>query len=224
MHNNNVTPSGAPARHHYVILGQLLKYIPRSILDAAARECDADARARSFSPLSHLAAMLFAQLAHVLSLNDLCDWLRLKARAIAAWGVTPPSRNNLSHANKVRPAAFIETVFWRTLAHLQRCEPFFGTRRPGSGGKGARRLLHRFKVRIHAVDSTVMELVVRPCRALSSAAAGQLRCPPQTGQDIRTPPSIFPVLIAQRPVLIARRHIWAWTRRPIAGATATSRC
>ncbi len=125
----------------------------------AARECGADARARSFSPLSHLAAMLFAQLAHVLSLNDLCDWLRLKARAIAAWGVTPPSRNNLSHANKVRPAAFIETVFWRTLAHLQRCEPFFGTRRPGSGGKGARRLLHRFKVRIHAVDSTVMELV-----------------------------------------------------------------
>jgi len=159
VQNNHTTPSGAPARHHYVVFGQLLKYIPRSIVNAAARECGADARARSFSPLSHLAAMLFAQFAHVLSLNDLCDWLRLKARAIAAWGVTPPSRNNLSHANKVRPAAFIETVFWRALAHLQRCEPCFGTRRPGQGGKGARRLLHRFRVRIHAVDSTVMELV-----------------------------------------------------------------
>ena len=101
--------------------------------------------------------MLFVQLAHALSLNDVCDWLRLKARAIAAFGVTPPSRNNLSHANRERKASFIETVFWRTLAHLQRCEPGVGTRRPGGGS--ARRLLHRFKVRIHAIDSTVMELV-----------------------------------------------------------------
>jgi Transposase DDE domain len=100
--------------------------------------------------------MLFAQLAHVLSLNDLCDWLRLKDRALAGFGITPPSRNNLSHANKVRDASFIECIFWRTLAHLQRCEPAFGTTRPG---KSRSRLLHRFKVRIHAIDSTVMELV-----------------------------------------------------------------
>ena len=92
-----------------------------------------DAKARTFSVFSHLATMLFVQLAHALSLNDVCDWLRLKARAIAAFGVTPPSRNNLSHANRERKASFIETVFWRTLAHLQRCEPGFGTRRPGGG-------------------------------------------------------------------------------------------
>lgn len=145
-----------PARHHYTILGQLLKLIPRGIISATAQSSGAEAKSRSFSPGSHLAAMLFAQLAHALSLNDVCDWLRLKARAITAWGVTPPSRNNLSHANKVRDASFIETVFWRTLEHFQRSEPTFGNRRPG---KGPRRLLHRFKVKIHAVDSTVMELV-----------------------------------------------------------------
>ena len=68
----------------------------------------------------------------------------------------PPSRNNLSNSNKVRDAKFAELVFWRTLAHLQHCDASFGRQRPGGGGRS---LLHRFKVRIHAVDSTVMELV-----------------------------------------------------------------
>jgi hypothetical protein len=100
--------------------------------------------------------MIFAQLAHALSLNDICDWLRLKTRAIAAFGLTPPSRNNLSHANKERDARFSQLVFWRTLEHLHQRDRSFGTRRPGGA---SRALLHRFKVRIHAVDSTVMELV-----------------------------------------------------------------
>jgi hypothetical protein len=67
-----------------------------------------EAKARSFTVWSHLATMVFVQLAHALSLNDVCDWLRLKSRAIAGLGMTPPSRNNLSHANKGRPAAFME--------------------------------------------------------------------------------------------------------------------
>lgn len=158
MQTKKQTPASLPTRHHINVLGQVLKFIPRSIIHAAASESGVEAKARSFSVFSHLATMIFVQLAHALSLNDVCDWLRLKARAIAAFGVTPPSRNNLSHANKERSASFIETVFWRTLDHLQRCEPFFGTRRAGAKGT-ARRLLHRFKVRIHAVDSTVMELV-----------------------------------------------------------------
>lgn len=112
------TPTHAPqpARHHINVLGQLLKLIPRSIIGAAARQTGVAAKARSYSVLSHLGTMLFAQLAHALSLNDICDWLRLKSRAIAAYGLTPPSRNNLSHANKVRDARFAEQVFcarWR---------------------------------------------------------------------------------------------------------------
>ena len=134
----------------------MLKFIPRSIIHQSARESGVDGKARSYSVLSHLGTMLFAQLAHALSLNDVCDWLRLKARAIAAFGLTPPSRNNLSNSNKVRDAKFSELVFWRTLAHLQHCDSSFGRQRPGGG---TRSLLHRFQVRIHAVDSTVMELV-----------------------------------------------------------------
>lgn len=142
-----------PARHHLNVLGQLLKYIPRTIVSGAAARHGVEAKARTFSAWSHMASMIFVQLAHALSLNDVCDWLRLKVRAIAGLGITPPSRNNLSHANRVREAGFIETVFWGTLAHLHRCEPSFGGKRKG------RRWLHRFKVNIHAVDATTMELV-----------------------------------------------------------------
>lgn len=94
------TQATQPARHPINVLGQVLKLIPRSIISAAARETGVDTRARTFSVLSHLGTMIFAQLAHALSLNDICDWLRLKTRAIGAFGLTPPSRNNLSHANK----------------------------------------------------------------------------------------------------------------------------
>lgn len=95
--------SARPVRHHIKVLGQLLKYIPRSIVSAAAAAHGVDAKARSFSVWSHMGAMVFVQLAHALSLNDVCDWLRLKVRAIAGLGLKPPSRNNLSHANKNQP-------------------------------------------------------------------------------------------------------------------------
>jgi hypothetical protein len=82
-----------------------------------------------------------------------CDWLRLKVSVLARFGVTPPSRNGLSNANRERDALFAEKLFWLLLGHLQHGCPSFAT---GKKGKG---LLRRFKVRIHAVDSTVMQLV-----------------------------------------------------------------
>jgi hypothetical protein len=120
-------------------------------------DLECDVKARTYSVLSHLGTMLFAQHSHALSLNGACDWLRLKVRAIAAFGLTPPSRNNLSNSNKVRDAKFAELVFWRTRAHLQHHDRSFGRQRPG--GNAGRSLLPRFKMRIHAVDSTVVELV-----------------------------------------------------------------
>jgi hypothetical protein len=157
MKKSNHSPAAQPTRHHINVLGQLFKLIPSHIIGAAAKEHGLGTKPRSFTIGSHIGAMIFAQLAHVLSLNDLCDWLRLKARAIAAFGLTPPSRNNLSHLNTKREAKLMEAVFWRTLAHLHRCEPGFGGKRMG---KGQRALLHRFKARhIHAVDSSTMELV-----------------------------------------------------------------
>jgi len=135
-----------PTRGNVIVLKQLLNLIPRGTINRLGLQTGVQAKARSFSVRSHLAAMIFAQLARTVGLNDVCDWLRLKAGPLSRFGVTPPSRNALSHANKVRSANFIEQLFWSVLGHLQEIQPGFAT---GQRGKG---LLRRFKVRIHAVD------------------------------------------------------------------------
>lgn len=130
----------------------MLNLIPRGMINRHALETGVEAKARSFSVVSHLSAMLFAQLSHAIGLNDVCDWLRLKSGVLARFGVTPPSRNGLSNANKERSAEFAEKLFWSVLGHLQHASPDFAAGRKGKG------LLRRFKVRIHAVDSTVIQL------------------------------------------------------------------
>ena len=85
-----------------------------------------DGKARTFPVSSHLTAMVFVHLAHVFTLNDVCGWLRLKCRAVAGLGVTPPARNTLSHASEGRSADFAEAVFQRTLAQRKHGEPAFG--------------------------------------------------------------------------------------------------
>ena len=142
-----------PTRGNVIVLKQLLNWIPLGMINRLAIQTGVQAKARTFSVTSHLAAMIFAQLARTVGLNDVCDWLRLKAGPLSRFGVTPPSRNALSHANKVRSANFIEQLFWSVLGNLQHIQPGFANGRRGKG------LLRRFKVRIHAVDSTVMELV-----------------------------------------------------------------
>lgn len=141
-----------PTRANVVVLKQMLNLIPLGMINRIARETGVEDKSRSFTPTSHLAAMLFAQLSRAMGLNDVCDWLRLKAPVLARFGVTPPSRNGLSNANRERDALFAEKLFWSLLGDLQHGCPSFAT---GKKGKG---LLRRFKVRIHAVDSTVMQL------------------------------------------------------------------
>lgn len=142
-----------PTRANVVVLKQMLKLIPLGMINRIARETGVEDKSRTFTPASHLTAMLFAQLSRAIGLNDVCDWLRLKAPVLARFGVSPPSRNGLSTANRERDARFAEKLFWDLLGHLHHACPSFAS---GKRGKG---LLRRFKVRIHAVDSTVMQLV-----------------------------------------------------------------
>ena len=62
------------------------------------REHGVNAQARTYSVWSHLASVVFVQLAHAFSLNDVCNWLRLKRRAIAGFGVTPPAQGGRQDA------------------------------------------------------------------------------------------------------------------------------
>jgi hypothetical protein len=109
---------------------------------------------RTFSPWSHVVAMLYAQLSHSLSLNDVVDSCHNHRGVLEATRqATPPSRNGLSHANRERNAEMMESLFWRMLSHTQSACPDFGYGQRYSG------LPRRFKRTVCAVDSTVIRLV-----------------------------------------------------------------
>lgn len=146
--------AAAPTPHQYYVLRQICNYIPVFLVARLARATGVDQKARTFSPWSHIIALLYAQLTHAIGLNDVCDALRLHSGPLSALrGATAPTRNTLSHANKHRDASLAEQLFWSVLEHLKALHPRFAGSRKGKG------LLYRFKRTIHAVDSTTIQLV-----------------------------------------------------------------
>ncbi len=104
--------------------------------------------------VEHVVAMLYAQISHALSLNDVCDALKLRLTSLfGIRAAKPPAKNTLSHANKGRDCELARQLFWAMLAHLQ--SNFAGFVR----GRGKRKFGWRFKRAIHAVDSTTIQLV-----------------------------------------------------------------
>ena len=147
---HKTTPTGSK----YSILRQLCNLIPEHLVPKLARQTGVEDHCRTFSAWSHVVTLLFAQLTHAVGLNDVCDALQLSSGPLSALrGARPPSRNNLSHANKIRGAALAEQLFWQVLEHLKGLHPRF------AGSKKGKRLLHRFKRVVHVVDSTTIELV-----------------------------------------------------------------
>jgi hypothetical protein len=142
-----------PTRHKFCVLRQLCNLIPPFLVPRIARETGVDKKARTFSVWSQLLSMLYTQLTHCISLNDVCDGLRLHRGDLnAIRGATPPSRNNLSHANRQRDARFAEKLFWAQFEHLRTLTPDFA--------RGRGRPLRRFKRAIHAVDSSTIKLIM----------------------------------------------------------------
>lgn len=136
----------------FTVLRQLCNLIPQHLVRSLAIQHKSESHARTFSHWSHVVALMFAKLTHAFGLNDTCDALVVHSGPLSAIRrATPPSRNNLSHANQVRPAAIAQDLFWSTLAHLQQQFPRFGRRR--FSGK-----LGKLRRTIHLLDSTVIEL------------------------------------------------------------------
>ena len=142
-----------PTRSQFSILRQICNFIPPHEVSKIARTTGAEDRSRTFTPWSHVVSLLYGQLTHSIGLNDLCDSLQLHSGPLASLrGATAPSRNGLSNANRERPAQMAEELFWRVMGHLGEQSPGFVT------GK-SRGAAFRFKMPIHVVDTTVMELV-----------------------------------------------------------------
>ena len=142
-----------PTPSKFNILRQVCNHIPQHMVAKIARATGAEDKSRTFSPWSHVVSQCYAQLTHSIGLNDVCDSLQLHSGSLASIrGATAPSRNGFSHANRQRPAEMAEQLFWAVVEHLGQESPRFVAGRP----RGA---AFRFRVPIHVVDTTVMELV-----------------------------------------------------------------
>lgn len=143
-----------PNRRNLTVLRQICQLIPTHLVAKLARETGADEKARTFTPWSHVVAMLYAQISHALSLNDVCDALKLHLTPLfRIRAARPPAKNTLSHANKVRDCELGRRLFWAQLEHLQSNFPGFVR------GRRKRKFGWRFKRAINAVDSTTIQLV-----------------------------------------------------------------
>jgi len=142
-----------PTRSKFNLLRQICNHIPQHTVSKIARATGAEHKSRTFSPWSHVVSQAYAQLTHSISLNDVCDSLQLHSGPLASVrGASAPSRNGFSNANRERPAAMAEELFWAVMAHL-------GEQSPGFVAGKRRGAAFRFRVPIHVVDTTVMELV-----------------------------------------------------------------
>ena len=143
-----------PTRTNLCVLAQLCNLIPGHLVSKVAREYGVDKKARTFSPWSHVVALLYAQFTHALSLHDVCD--ALKNHAAKLWRIRDavgPSKNTFSHANRERDGDMAEALFWAILHH-------FTTVCPRFGGQRFQGMPRRFKRAVHAVDSSTIRLVV----------------------------------------------------------------
>jgi hypothetical protein len=143
-----------PAASKLNLLRQICNFIPGFLVAKLARETKVAEKVRTFSAWSHVVSLLFAQLTHSIGLNDVCDALGLHSGPLSSLrGATPPSRNNLSNSNKVRPAEMAEKLFWAVFEHLGNLSPRFVS------GKAGKRFARKFKRTIHLVDSTTIPLI-----------------------------------------------------------------
>src|SRR6059036_2030039 len=143
----------APARSQFSIVRQICNFIPLHLVSKIARTTGAEDKSRTFSPWSHVVSLSYAQLTHSIGLNDVSDSLQLHSGPLASLrGATAASRNGLSNANRERPAEMAEQLFWKVLERLR-------TQSPGFGAGQRRGPAFRFRMPIHVVDTTVLELV-----------------------------------------------------------------
>lgn len=144
-----------PSKHSLTVLAQIFNLIPRNQIPRLANEYGVKKKCRRFTPTSHVLALMHAQLSHSISLNDICDCLGNHRGALASMRkAVAPTRNTLSHANRVRNADMAEALFWEVLDELKRICPGFALY-----GRNWCGIPRRFKRVINVVDSTTLRLV-----------------------------------------------------------------
>jgi hypothetical protein len=92
--------------------------------------------------------MLFCQMAHADSLREICNGLACSPGKLIHLGIgVAPNKSTLSYANRHRPAALYEDLFYTALVRFR-----------DEQGLGARKRKFRFKNKLLSLDSTTISL------------------------------------------------------------------
>ena len=130
------------------LFNQLLKHFPRMEFAGLVRKHGAEHRAKGFTCWTQFVAMLFCQLSRTDSLREICNGLSCCLGKLVHLGVDrAPQRSTLSYANKHRPAALFEDLFWTTLNRFRQQQLL-----------GSRPTRFRFKNKLLSLDSTTISL------------------------------------------------------------------
>jgi transposase len=98
------------------IFNQILNYIPRTIIQSAARETNADYRYKSFKTYEHLVTMLYSLFNHCNSLREVTTGLLAWDHPIKHLGIDAhPRRSTLADANKNRHHEVFEKIYLKLL-------------------------------------------------------------------------------------------------------------
>ena len=130
------------------LFNQLLQHFPVLEFAALVKKHNAERAAKGFSCRAQLVAMLFCQLAHADSLRDICNGLACCMGKLVHLGIdVAPNKSTLSYANRHRPAALYEELFYTALGRFR-----------DEKGLGERKRKFRFKNKLLSLDSTTISL------------------------------------------------------------------
>ena len=102
------------------IFGQILKFFPRTIFDAAVRQHQAEKHAKGMRCWTQFIALLFCHLGGARSLREIIGGLAASEGKLRHLGVErAPVRSTLAYANEHRPWQLYRTVFEQLLAVCQ---------------------------------------------------------------------------------------------------------
>lgn len=141
------------------LFNQLLQHFPVLEFAALVKKHKAERAAKGFSCRTQLVAMLFCQLAHADSLRDICNGLACCMGKLVHLGIDiAPNKSTLSYANRHRPAALYEELFYTALGRFR-----------DERGLGERKRRFRFKNKLLSLDSTTISLCLELFRGRSFA-------------------------------------------------------
>jgi len=130
------------------LFSQLLEQIPRTEFARIVKKHQGERHARGFTCWTQFVGMLFCQLARADSLREICNGLACCLGKLVHVGIqNAPNKSTLSYANRRRPAALFEDLFWTLMQQFR-----------DKGQLGARQHKFRFKNKLFSLDSTTISL------------------------------------------------------------------